>query len=112
MAWCWSGENRSNRNLSFLFFAKTCRSVAFRLPSSVVGFLPYTSILLIDPPHETAWFEGSGFIWPDSEEKQAARLRELRLGVERHMLMPRVADTFGFMSSRLMMREWNWINLA
>jgi hypothetical protein len=42
------------------------------LPSSVVGFLPYTSILIIDPPHETAWFEGSGFIWPDSEEKQAA----------------------------------------
>ena len=72
MAWCWSGENRSNRNLSFLYFAETCRSVAFRLPSSVVGFLPYTSILLIDPPHETAWFEGGGFIWPDGEEKQAA----------------------------------------
>jgi hypothetical protein len=72
MAWRWSGENRSNRNLSFLFFAETCRFVAFRLPSSVVGFLPYTSILLIDPPHETAWFEGGGFIWPDGEEKQAA----------------------------------------
>src|ERR1700736_5780953 len=72
MALRWSGENRSNRNLSFLFFAETCRFVAFRLPTSVVGFLPYTSILLIDPPHETAWFEGGGFIWPDGEEKQAA----------------------------------------
>jgi hypothetical protein len=27
---------------------------------------------MIDPPHETAWFEGGRFIWPDSEEKQAA----------------------------------------
>jgi hypothetical protein len=72
MAWRWSGENRSNGNLSFPYFAKTCRFVAIRLPSSVVGFLPHTSILMIDPPHETAWFEGGGFIRPDREEKQAA----------------------------------------
>jgi hypothetical protein len=72
MAWRWSGENRSNRNLSFRYFAKTCRFVVIRLPSPVVGLLPYTSILMIDPPHETAWFEGGRFIWPDSEEKQAA----------------------------------------
>jgi hypothetical protein len=27
---------------------------------------------MINSLHEAAWFEGGGFIWPDSEEKQAA----------------------------------------
>jgi len=27
---------------------------------------------MVDPPHKAAWLEGGGFIWPHSEEKQAA----------------------------------------
>jgi hypothetical protein len=32
----------------------------------------FDGIHMIDPSHEAAWFEGGSFIWPDSEEKQAA----------------------------------------